>query len=425
MRGNGEGSVYKRVRPAKDPNNPPSVRWVAQVRVGDGWRRTMHLTEAQAKKALRQAVVAVDSGQSLPDGNETLGSMLQRWQTKVLPSQELSARTLANYEWACTILIDDLGKFRLRNLTADDIEHAFHRRAEHGMSRASLIKVRSVLGKALDHALRRGLVNSNVARIVDLPANARRPAEGRALTADQARELLAASYGQVLHPLWTLMTYTGLRPGEATGLTWADIDIDNALLHVRRSLKLEHGKLIIDERLKTTRSRRTLSLPHPVLDTLTEQRQHQDALAEHTDYTNPDGLVFTTIKGTPHSPENLRRSLAALTTRIGFGAWHPHELRHTAASLMSEAGVPIETIADQLGHDGTRMTLLVYRHQTKPSIAAAHQLARLLGATDLPASTPTNGPDGIHAPATDDQMPSAQRRRAVASRRHDDRPGLA
>lgn len=391
MRGNGEGSVYKRVRPAKDPNKPPSVRWVAQVRVGNGWRRTMHLTEAQAKKALRQAVVAVDSGQSIPDGNETLGSMLQRWQTKVLPSQDLSARTMGNYEWACTILIDDLGKIRLRNLTADDIEHAFHQRAEHGMSRASLIKVRSVLGKALDHALRRGLVTTNVARFVDLPANARRPAEGRALTADQARELLAAAEGQVLHPLWTLMIFTGLRPGEATGLTWADIDLDNALLHVRRSLKLEDGKLVIDERLKTARSRRTLSLPHPVIDALVEQRRLQDELAERAGYSNTDGLVFTTSKGTPYSPENLRRSLAALTTKLGYGSWHPHELRHTAASLMSQAGVPIETIADQLGHDGTRMTLLVYRHQTKPSVSAAHRL------TDLLASQPDPAPE-VSAP---------------------------
>ena len=256
------------------------------------------------------------------------------------------------------------------------------------MSRASLIKVRSVLGKALDHALRRGLVNSNVARIVDLPANARRPAEGRALTADQARELLAASEGQVLHPLWTLMIYTGLRPGEACGLTWVDIDLPNALLHVRRSLKLEDGRLVIDERLKTTRSRRTLSLPHPVLDALAEQRRLQDQLAESAGYANSDGPVFTTSKGTPHSPENLRRSLATLTTKLGYGNWHPHELRHTAASLMSQAGVPIETIADQLGHDGTRMTLLVYRHQTKPSVTAAHHL------TDLLADQPEPAPQG-------------------------------
>ena len=175
---------------------------------------------------------------------------------------------------------------------------------------------------------------------------------------------------------------------EYNRVTWVDIDLPNALLHVRRSLKLEDGRLVIDERLKTTRSRRTLSLPHPVLDALAEQRRLQDQLAESAGYANSDGPVFTTSKGTPHSPENLRRSLATLTTKLGYGNWHPHELRHTAASLMSQAGVPIETIADQLGHDGTRMTLLVYRHQTKPSVTAAHHL------TDLLADQPEPAPQG-------------------------------
>jgi hypothetical protein len=53
---------------------------------------------------------------------------------------------------------------------------------------------------------------------------------------------------------------------------------------------------------------------------------------------------------------------------------------------MSQAGVPIETIADQLGHDGTRMTLLVYRHQTKPSVTAAHHLTDLLAGQPGPSS---------------------------------------
>jgi integrase len=45
---------------------------------------------------------------------------------------------------------------------------------------------------------------------------------------------------------------------------------------------------------------------------------------------------------------------------------------------MSEAGIPIETIADQLGHDGTRMTLLIYRHATKPTVAAGNAMTGYL-----------------------------------------------
>jgi len=380
MRGNGEGSVYKRVRPTKDPAKPPAIRWVAQIRIDGKLRRTMHSSEALAKKALRKMMAEVDTGKVVPDGNETIAAMLTRWEDKVLPAQNLSIGTLDNYAWACKILRDDLGRIRLKRLTAEQVETAFEKRAADGMSRASLVKVRSVLGKALDHALRRQLVNQNVARIVEMPATARRQAEGRSLTAAQAKAIITESVGHPLHALWVVMLYLGVRPGEVTGLTWKDVDFDQGLIHVRRARRVERGELKVDERLKTDRSRRTLTAPPPVLDTLREHRrvQAETRLKAGPAWTDTIGLVFTTDVGTPHNPSNLRRTLAKITTRLDLGDWHPHELRHTAASLMSEAGVPIERIADQLGHDGTRMSLLVYRHATKPSIDAANVMTDVL-----------------------------------------------
>jgi integrase len=60
-----------------------------------------------------------------------------------------------------------------------------------------------------------------------------------------------------------------------------------------------------------------------------------------------------------------------MTERAGIGHWHPHELRHSAASLLSASDVPIEQIADLLGHASIRMTSLVYRHRVATSISAA------------------------------------------------------
>ena len=81
--------------------------------------------------------------------------------------------------------------------------------------------------------------------------------------------------------------------------------------------------------------------------------------------------MFTTTIGTPINPSNLRRSFRRVTTAAGLGRWRPHELRHSAASLLSEPGVPLEVVADVLGHDGTRMTALVYRHAVSPTVGAA------------------------------------------------------
>jgi len=74
---------------------------------------------------------------------------------------------------------------------------------------------------------------------------------------------------------------------------------------------------------------------------------------------------------TPLDPSNLRRSFARITQRAGLGKWHPHELRHSAASLLSHSGVSIEEVADVLGHTDVRITSSTYRHLVADSIWAA------------------------------------------------------
>jgi len=78
------------------------------------------------------------------------------------------------------------------------------------------------------------------------------------------------------------------------------------------------------------------------------------------------------------SSTNIACTLTAATHELDYGHWHPHELHHTASSLMSAAGIPIETTADQLVNDGTRITLLVYRHTTKPTISAGNAMTQHL-----------------------------------------------
>jgi integrase len=76
---------------------------------------------------------------------------------------------------------------------------------------------------------------------------------------------------------------------------------------------------------------------------------------------------------------NLRRCFRRACEAAGIGQWTPYEMRHAAASLMSAAGVPLELVADMLGHTGTRMTALVYRHALARTVeAGATPMQRLL-----------------------------------------------
>lgn len=202
---------------------------------------------------------------------------------------------------------------------------------------------------------------------------------GRSLTPVEAKALLGAARGDRLEALYVTMLSLGLRRGEALGLAWEDVDLDKGILRVRQAVKLEGGRLVIGE-VKTAGSRRSLNLPGRLVEVLRAHRlrQLEERLAAGERWHH-QGLVFTTTVGTPIDPHNRRRSFVSLCKRAGLGHWHPHELRHSAASIMLAQGVPLEVVSDVLGHSSIRITKDVYGHVMEPQKRqAADAMARAL-----------------------------------------------
>jgi integrase len=75
--------------------------------------------------------------------------------------------------------------------------------------------------------------------------------------------------------------------------------------------------------------------------------------------------------GTPLDPRNLNREFRDICDKAGLGHWHPHELRHSAASLMLAEGVKLQVVSEVLGHSSIRMTADVYGHILAPDREAA------------------------------------------------------
>lgn len=376
QRGNHEGSVYEEGA----RSGRPTGRWVAQVWVNGKKRRAVASSEPKAKQKLRRMINDLDSGRIVGDGNLTVGQVLEHWSTKALPNRSLQPPTLEVHRWACGILQSELGGKRLKTLTPDLVEAAFQRRADAGLSRNSLIKLRSTLSQALAWAERRGLVAKNVAAIVELPANARGPQAGRAMTVSQAHAFLAASEGTPLEAMWTVMLYLGLRPGEVAALAWSDIDFTNHIVHVRRGRKRNRGTISIGS-TKTPGSVRSLDAPAKVIDLLRERRlaQKHERLSAVGAWRNDENLLFTNPAGSPTDPPKVRAEFSRVIGAADIGeGWTPNMLRHSAASIMSDAGVPLERIADQLGHKDTRMLSAHYRQQIRPTVDAALVLESIL-----------------------------------------------
>lgn len=378
MRAKGEGSIYY---------DEAADRWRGLLdlgRDGTGKRRRVKVTGRTRKEAAERLAAKraeVDAG-LLTASTMTVAQLVAEWEAKNTPNM-----TPRNADYLRDLgrhITAHLGAYRLADLKVHHVEEALTgmvtTKARRPLGRASVGRVRGHLRRIMKWGIGRDYLVKNVADYAELPA-ARAPREGRALTGDEVRRLIAAAEGHRLAPLWKVMVGLGLRPGEARGVTWDAVDFDTGTLHVLHSLKW-HGDRPVLGGVKTPKSKRTLSMPTFVADALKAHRR--DWLAERLAFRWPDEwshLVFLSEEGTPLDPSNMRRTLDTVAKAAGIGHVRPYDLRHTFASLLADSGARLEDVADSLGHEGTMMARSVYVHRLTDAVdAAVAPIDRLLGA---------------------------------------------
>jgi integrase len=363
---NGEGSVYQRTSDG---------RWVGAIPLGYNdsgvlQRKTVSgRTKTEALAKFREVTRQLEDGLPAPDDRMTLSQLLDRWFDEVKRHQ-VAPGALENYMSIATHhLKPTLGRRRVSKLASADVDSLVSEKLDAGYSVSTVRRMRAVLSESLDQAVRWGVVGRNVVSVTRGPRSSRR--EGRALTQAQARDVLASVEGHRLEAFLVTMLALGLRPGEALGLSWPDVDLQKAVLTIRHALKRQRNQLVLGD-VKTPKSRRSVNMPSPVVETLRSHktRQKRESLAAGAGWTST-GLVFTTLAGTAIDPSNLRREFDKVFEKAGLGGWHPNELRHSAASIMLAQGVPLEVVADVLGHSSVRMTGDVYGHTLEPQRQAA------------------------------------------------------
>lgn len=195
----------------------------------------------------------------------------------------------------------------------------------------------SVLTSAFKQAVRWRMLAHNPCESVELPRKA--TSEMQSLTPAEAAIFLEAAASDRWYALFTLALATGLRPSEYLGLKWADIDLEQGVLNVQRSLhwrSYKVGDWYFGD-TKTPRSRRRIPLPASVVRALVAHRlrQNEARLEAGADYRNLD-LVFATLEGQPlirlnvvqkHFKPILERANLPKTLRL-------YDLRHTCATLL-------------------------------------------------------------------------------------------
>jgi len=354
-RGQGEGSIYKR----------GDGHWVAVVDLGwqDGQRKRKALYARTQKDALRKLDAArrqVSDGIQPPPEGQRLASFLERWLRDVA-HPTLRQGSYERYHQALTLhVIPALGQRVLARLTAQDLQALYSRRLEAGASPNTVAQLHRILHRALRDAVRWGLTPRNVCDLVDPPRTRRK--EMRALSADEARQLLQSVHGDPNEALYVLAVTVDMRQGELLALKWADVDLDVGTVQIRRTTRRVKGEGYVESEPKTASGRRNVTLSQTAINALRLHRARQVEQRLAAAYWEDRDLVFTNEFGRTFDVRSLRRGFQAVLRRVGLPALRFHDLRHSAASLLLAQGVNAKVVQEMLGHSAVAFTLQVYSH---------------------------------------------------------------
>ena len=381
-RSNGEDSIYR-----------DGDRWRGAVSLGydeHGNRvrkKVSGRTRAEAVEKLRKLRQQVDSG-IVPDDRLTVEVFLHRWLTINLPGTVAESTEDDYVDTVRLHLVPALGRKRVTKLTVAELDKLWKAKRDEGYSPNSVRIMRTVLRRALGQAEREGIISRNVAalslRRVSGPRRAGLLRPSRRAAPGRCGRLPIRGRGS-----------PGARPwhaaGEVLGLHWSALDWKAGTLAVTHGVKRikerdtssgRRTRLVVSE-LKTPKSRRTLALTPEMLARFRQHRARQAEVQMAAGTLWQDhGLIFASEVGTPMDPDNFSHSFSRLCEKAGLGHWHPHELRHSGASLMLAQGTPLHVVSEVLGHASITITKDVYGHllEGDKRAAAESMIQALFGA---------------------------------------------
>ena len=181
-------------------------------------------------------------------------------------------------------------------------------------------------------------------------------------TGEHFMEFAIPGFIKRLYALWHLVAMTRMRRGEAIGLRWSDVDLENARLAVRRALIPTNRDVVVSEP-KTAKGRRVVALDPATVEVLKGQAARQ--LGEQQEWDKAwveTGLVFTQENGKALDPESVSRYFRQAVKKSLLPQMRLHDLRHTHATLALQAGIHPKVVSERPGHATVSITLDTYSH---------------------------------------------------------------
>lgn len=410
---------------AKRPDGASSIYfgkdgyWHGRVTVGvcdDGKPDRRHvsskISEAEVIKKVRALEKQRDEGKVRKPGRPwTVQAWLLHW-VEEIAKPSVRENTYAGYEVAVRVhLIPGVGAHRLDKLEPEHLERFYTKMQLNGSKAATAHQAHRTMRTALNHALRRGHVTRNVATLAVPPRIEEEEVEPYDI--EEVQRLLSEAAKLRNSARWSIALALGLRQGEALGLRWSDVDLQNGILRVRKNRlrpKYLHGcggecgrkpgyckqRVRKNEDTANTKSkagRRVIGVPGELARLLELHRKEQDRERRiAAQEWNETGFVFTSPVGEPLVPSTDYDVWKQLLTDAKVRDGRLHDARHTAATVLLILGVPERVVMQIMGWSSTAMAAR-YQHVTGGILAdVAQRVGGLIW--EVAKAADESGPDG-------------------------------
>lgn len=401
-RSHGEGSIYRSDFKLRSSDTMVE-RWIASVDLGvrpDGKRRRKKLTGPTRKAVadkLRELQRQQDAGVDVRKKSMTVADLANEWLTHleqnegtkeeatilrlrprvekhIIPTDRIGGRSSTSSRLPRSRLVAPGGPIRRAQGPTAGAGHLPGLQADVGRDAGvgDRPPVRQ-LEPGPDRQAAQGLLDHEP----DAPAIYKKSKDKESFTREQYAALMAVltdtskdAFKTATPSAYFIASLsTGARPGEMDALRWPQVDFKSRSITVDHAIERADGGRPLSIGLTKTGNRRDVEMTDVLVAALRRHRKQQAArrLAAGPLWTvDPrwDDLVFTSEVGTPIDPSHARRDFKKVCAKAGVPALSLYEMRHTVASLMVDADVPLREVADLLGHKDLEMVVKRYRHRT-------------------------------------------------------------
>jgi len=385
---NGHWSI--RISEGKDPNDPTGKKYLQKWISVKG-------NKTEAETQLAEIIHQREHGTYVHPSKLTLGEYISKWFDSYV-EHNLASATKSNYRIIIKKhIIPSLGNIVLTNLKAGHIQALENEKLESGLSHSTVIKVHNILHESLQQAVMVGKIMSNPCDGVKRCREQYK--EIKVVTVDGTDTLLEKVKSDKefseFYPLWYTEANTGVRRGENVAIKWGKVNLDELTILIDHSIGYldkpdEKGEMTELKEPKTKGSIRQIAITPSNATVLREYRREQNKkrAALKLDPVGDDDFVFchNPLKNKCYLPNTTTHAWIRFTKKYGYAGVRLHDLRHSYATNLIDAGVPAAIVAKQLGHTSTRMTDK-YTHIGAESLRkAAAMLESLVTKERIPAN---------------------------------------